>query len=291
MVRTLFAATVLVGLIAAAPVLAAQTKSPRPAAAKPEVVGTVNINTASATELERPPGIGPKTAGRIIGMHGRKTADSRKIEELMNVRGVGEKNFLVAYPDHGQRGQARARRHPALEKKPDLWSAHRRCARRRTPCAFHTRAVAASGSGGLILWRGRRRLWLHADRADVRAGAELTLGAMQRRNCLRRWKMSGRRGSAALATKLQQARMEAIVRAADVGWQFVVTEGGYTYTRMDGNGNGIRTRDIRGGIDRPIGAAERLTSHFAGVDFGVYPACRRSMAVVRCRKPIQSSSA
>jgi prepilin-type N-terminal cleavage/methylation domain-containing protein len=75
-----------------------------------------------------------------------------------------------------------------------------------------------------------------------------------------------------LATRLQQARMEAIVRAADVGWQFVITEGGYTYTPyMDGNGNGIRTRDIQGGIDRRIGAVERLTSHFAGVDFGVLP--------------------
>ena len=75
-----------------------------------------------------------------------------------------------------------------------------------------------------------------------------------------------------LATRLQQARMEAIVRAADVGWQFVASEGGYTYAPyVDGNGNGIRTRDIQGGTDPPIGVVERLTDHFAGVDFGVVP--------------------
>jgi competence protein ComEA len=108
MVRTFFAATVLVGLIAAAPVLAAQAKSPRSASAKPDVVGTVNINTASATELERLPGIGPKTAGRIIEYR-QKNGAFKKVEELMNVRGVGEKNFLklrtqitagVAKPEH-----------------------------------------------------------------------------------------------------------------------------------------------------------------------------------------------
>jgi type II secretory pathway pseudopilin PulG len=75
-----------------------------------------------------------------------------------------------------------------------------------------------------------------------------------------------------LATKLQQARMEAIARSADVGWQFVAREGGYTYAPyVDGNGNGIRTRDIQSGIDPPIGVVDRLADHFAGVDFGVGP--------------------
>jgi hypothetical protein len=73
-----------------------------------------------------------------------------------------------------------------------------------------------------------------------------------------------------IATQLQRTRMEAIVRAADVGWQFVASDGGYTYRRyIDGNGNGIRTRDIQGGTDRPIGAVERLADHFTGVTFGV----------------------
>jgi|SRR5579862_406119 len=75
-----------------------------------------------------------------------------------------------------------------------------------------------------------------------------------------------------LATKLQQARMEAIVRASDVGWQFVADGDGFSFAvYLDGNANGIRTRDIAGGIDRMIGAVERLPTQFPGVDFGVAP--------------------
>ena len=62
-------------------------------AAKPAVTGTVNINTASAAELEALPGIGAKTAARIVEYR-QKNGPFKKIEELMNVRGVGEKNFL-----------------------------------------------------------------------------------------------------------------------------------------------------------------------------------------------------
>ena len=35
--------------------------------------------------------------------------------------------------------------------------------------------------------------------------------------------------------------------------------------------NGLRTREIQDGVDRPIGAAERLSNYFAGVDFGIAP--------------------
>jgi len=75
-----------------------------------------------------------------------------------------------------------------------------------------------------------------------------------------------------VAAKLEHARMEAIVRAADVGWQFVDGKGGYTYRPfVDSNHNGIRTREIQRGIDPPIGPAERLSNYFAGVDFGIIP--------------------
>lgn len=74
----------------AAPV-AAQTKSgaDKPAAA----AVTVNINTASAAEFEALPGIGAKMAARIVEYR-QKNGPFKKIEELMNVRGLGEKNFL-----------------------------------------------------------------------------------------------------------------------------------------------------------------------------------------------------
>src|SRR5204862_124842 len=63
-----------------------------------------------------------------------------------------------------------------------------------------------------------------------------------------------------LATRLQQARMEAVSRSAAVGWQFVSTAGRYSYAPyLDGNGNGIRSQDIQRAIDPRIGAIERMT--------------------------------
>ena len=76
-----------------------------------------------------------------------------------------------------------------------------------------------------------------------------------------------------VATKLHQSRTEAISRSADVGWQFVVTgTGAYSYTPfLDGNGNGVRTRDIQQAVDLPLCPLERLADRFDGVDFGVMP--------------------
>jgi comEA protein len=73
--------------------LFAQASHPTRSVAKPPVAGLININTASATELEALPGIGAKTAARIVEYR-QKNGPFKKIEELMNVRGVGEKNFL-----------------------------------------------------------------------------------------------------------------------------------------------------------------------------------------------------
>lgn len=57
----------------------------------------VNLNTATAAQLEGLPGIGPKTAERIVEYR-QKNGGFKKIEELMNVRGVGEKSFLKLKP-------------------------------------------------------------------------------------------------------------------------------------------------------------------------------------------------
>jgi competence protein ComEA len=57
------------------------------------VADVVNLNTATVAQLAALPGIGPKTAELII-QYREKNGAFKKIEEIMNVRGVGEKSFL-----------------------------------------------------------------------------------------------------------------------------------------------------------------------------------------------------
>jgi competence protein ComEA len=99
MFRTLFSIAAVAGLLVSQSFTAAAAQSARAprSAAKPPVTSIININTASATELEALPGIGAKTAARIVE-HRTKNGPFKKIEELMNVRGVGEKNFLKLKP-------------------------------------------------------------------------------------------------------------------------------------------------------------------------------------------------
>lgn len=53
---------------------------------------TVNINQAASTELARLPRVGPKLADRIVA-HRAQHGPFRRIEDLMEVKGVGEKFF------------------------------------------------------------------------------------------------------------------------------------------------------------------------------------------------------
>lgn len=52
----------------------------------------ININTASASELETLSGIGPQKAQEII-RHREEEGHFKKIEELTNVSGIGDKTF------------------------------------------------------------------------------------------------------------------------------------------------------------------------------------------------------
>ncbi len=65
---------------------------PAVAAAPPAPPAKINLNTASADQLTAVPGVGPKLAARIVE-HRQKEGAFRSVSELMNVKGVGEKNL------------------------------------------------------------------------------------------------------------------------------------------------------------------------------------------------------
>ncbi len=66
-------------------------------AAKASASGPLNLNSATVAQLESLPGIGKSTAERILEYR-EKSGGFKKVEDLMNVRGIGEKSFLKLKP-------------------------------------------------------------------------------------------------------------------------------------------------------------------------------------------------
>lgn len=77
------------------------------AAAKPAPAGKVNMNTATAEQFTVLPGVGPKLAARIVE-HRQKAGSFKTVQELLNVKGIGEKNFekIQGYLTLGEPGRS-----------------------------------------------------------------------------------------------------------------------------------------------------------------------------------------
>jgi competence protein ComEA len=96
MVRSVAVWSLILTLAAAsvAPLAAAQPPSAPSAPSAPvKSEPVINLNTATAADLETLPGIGARTAQRIVEYR-QKSGGFKKVEELMNVKGIGEKSFL-----------------------------------------------------------------------------------------------------------------------------------------------------------------------------------------------------
>ena len=97
MMRMMTALVLVLGLVAT---VAAAQDAARPAAktaAAPAAGATSNLNPATVAQLETLPGVGKSTAERILEYR-QKNGGFKRVEDLMNVRGIGEKSFLKMKP-------------------------------------------------------------------------------------------------------------------------------------------------------------------------------------------------
>jgi competence protein ComEA len=79
--------------VASLSVVAEQASRPAKPAATAMSTEVINLNSATAAQIAGLPGIGPKVAGLVVEYR-QKNGPFKKIEEVMNVRGIGEKSFL-----------------------------------------------------------------------------------------------------------------------------------------------------------------------------------------------------
>jgi prepilin-type N-terminal cleavage/methylation domain-containing protein len=69
-----------------------------------------------------------------------------------------------------------------------------------------------------------------------------------------------------LAARIVSARMDAVKRSRYIALRFERAVPDYTYRDYaDGNHNGVRTADIKAGIDPPLDTAEHIGDSFGGV--------------------------
>jgi competence protein ComEA len=83
--------SLVLALALALPLSAGPDRAPR-APQRP-----VNLNTATVTELMQLPRVGQKTAERIVAFR-KQHGGFQRPEELMNVKGIGEKAFAKLRP-------------------------------------------------------------------------------------------------------------------------------------------------------------------------------------------------
>jgi hypothetical protein len=73
-----------------------------------------------------------------------------------------------------------------------------------------------------------------------------------------------------LAGRITANRMEAISRSRAIALRFQPSTPDYQFAAfVDGNGNGVRSAEITGGVDPPVGTPRRLSDDFPNVHFGL----------------------
>ena len=96
MIRMMTAALMALTCVMATSAASAQEGASTPKASA-SAAAPLNLNSATSAQLEALPGIGAKMAERIVEYR-QKNGSFKKVEDLMNVQGVGEKSFLKLKP-------------------------------------------------------------------------------------------------------------------------------------------------------------------------------------------------
>jgi competence protein ComEA len=208
--------------------------------AKPVPTAKVNINQASVQQLATLPGVGEKLATRILEQR-QKQGTFKTVQELLNVKGIGEKNFerLEPFVTVGDPTAPVPRAaFPHSRKEPSM---------RREAGHSLVELVAVVGLIAAAFAVGLPRLRAHSEESAL-VGAALSF---------------------------QQRFREAWTRAVNAGRRTAIrfeTVGGVTYYSMyeDGNHNGVLAADIRRGLDARVGGPWRLDSGSAFVTVAVH---------------------
>ena len=294
MFRTLLSIVALSAFALAQPCPAAAAQTPPPRSdgqGRRRLPPSTSIRRRSRT-WNMLPGIGAKTAALIIEYR-QKNGPFKKIEELMNVRGIGEKSFLKLKPQltvAPAKAGSSNRDVPAESPLTTVRSCDGRTVRNHRG-QKHARPRQA-------FQRSRQ-----SRQASIPAGL-LTAGAVVRHlcdgNC--RWHRcaatlrSARRvpGGGGRTVSLDtdstdpDGSGEPVDECGDAIRRSQAT--GYSYgVYVDGNGDGVRTQDITMAIDARSAPSSACRTISPASTLDSCPGCRPWILAARRRAPIPSS--
>ena len=98
-----------------APAAAARAGTAAPAQA---ASGAVNLNSASAEELERLPGVGPAKAAAILALR-QRMGRFQRVEDVLRVRGIGRATFRRLRPMLTLQGPTTLTETPRVRQRAD----------------------------------------------------------------------------------------------------------------------------------------------------------------------------